>query len=175
MGRLLLNRYKQRKQASNNLTPEHCIEAARETAMHTRYCFLITTSGLEYPSVRLVEPIVDEDDLDFFIGTSPQSRKVKEIEAVPAVTLAFGNEAENANLIVHGRATVSHEPALKRQHWKSNWRLFFPGGPEGDDYCVISVRADTMELLSFRRNVIPEPFGLRPVVLEREGEAWRIR
>ena len=52
--------------------------------------------------------------------------------------------------------------------------MFFPHGPGGEDYCVVAVRAEKMELLSFSRNVIPEFFGLRPVSLERKGAGWRM-
>ena len=175
VSRLLLNRYKQRKQSQSTLTVEHCLEAARLTAEHTRYCFMITHSGQAHPSARLVEPIFDEEDFACYIGTHPQSRKVQEIGSQPSVTLAFGNQAENANLVVYGTAVVSHDLTERRQYWKGNWRMFFPTGPEGDDYCVVKVRAERMEVLSFRHNVIPEPFGLRPMILDREGDRWHIR
>lgn len=174
-GRVLLNYYKRRKQVSSDLTLEHCLEAARITVAHTRYCFLVTATEQGCPSARLVEPMVDLDDFTFFIGTHPQSRKVQEMRACSSVTLAFGNEAENANLVVYGKAVVSDEPSLKRRYWKDNWRLFFPAGPDSDDYCVVEVRAERMEVLSFRHNVIPEPFGLRPVVLERIEDNWYIQ
>ncbi len=175
VGRVLLNYYKRRKRASNDLTPEHCLEAARTTAAHTRYCFLVTAVAQKYPSARLVEPILDLDNFTFYIGTHPQSRKVEEIAGCPLVTLAFGNESENANLIIYGKAAVIEESSMKRRYWKNNWRLFFSEGPDSDDYCVIKVVAEKMEVLSFRRNVIPEPFGLCPVVLEKTPQGWAIQ
>ena len=146
---------------------------AQTTAERTPYCFLVTASPSPWPTARWVEPIV-EDDFHFYLGTHPESRKVAEITSNPAVTLAFGNEREHANLVVYGTAMVHHELSIRQRYWKNAWRMFFPQGPEGDDYCVIKVQTEKIELLSFSRNVIPEPFGLRPVVLEREGQGWKM-
>lgn len=175
LGRALLSLFKRRKQASSDLSLENCLAAARITASRTKYCFLVTMGEHGGPSARLVEPICDLNEFSFFIGTNPALRKIKEISACPRVTLAFGNSAEKANLIIYGTATISTEPQIKRRYWKGTWRLFFPDGPNGSDYAVVNVHAEQMELLSFRRNVIPEPFGLRPVLLRRTSQGWTIQ
>ncbi len=169
---VVLNAYKRRKRATADLSLKHCLRVARLTASRTKYAFLVTTAKDGAPSARLVQPIFGANDLEFFIGTHPQSRKVTEIIAHPAVTLAFNKANEDASLVVYGTATIHHEADLKAAYWKSAWRLFFPEGPQSDAYAVIRVRAERMELLSFQRNVIPEPFGLRPVVLVRGEEGW---
>ena len=169
---VVLNAYKRKKRANADLSLDHCLRVARRIGSRTKYAYLITTAPGSAPSARLVQPIVEADDFEFFIGTDPKSRKVAEIAAHPAVTLAFNQSDEDASLVVYGTATVHHEPAVKEEYWKSTWRLFFPEGPLGDAYAVIRVRAERMELLSFQRNVIPEPFGLRPVVLVSSEEGW---
>ena len=172
--RALLSFYKKRKQAASDLSLSNCLEAARTTAANTKYCFLITAGQQGWANARLVEPICDLHEFVFFVGTNPALRKIKEIAANQKVTLAFGNARENANLIVYGSATVSTEPDIKQRYWKGTWRMFFPDGPNNDDYAVIRVEAEKMELLSFRRNVIPEPFGLRPIVLRKANGTWSI-
>ena len=172
--RALLSFYKKRKQATSDLSLNNCLDAARATAANTKYCFLITAGLNGWANARLVEPICDLHNFVFFVGTNPAFRKIKEISANPKVTLAFGNARENANLIIYGSATVSAEPAIKQRYWKGAWRMFFPNGPNGNDYAVIRVEVEKMELLSFRRNVIPEPFGLRPIVLRKVNETWSI-
>lgn len=171
----LLRFYKRHKQASADLSLENCLRTVRATIRHTRYCFLISTGENSWSSARFMEPVFDLKTLVFFIGTHPKSRKVREIETNPKVTLAFGNIAQRANLIVYGTATVRSEPETKRRYWKGVWRLFFPNGPNGNDYAVIEVRAERMELMNFRYNVIAEPFGLRPVTLVRVGQEWAIQ
>jgi general stress protein 26 len=172
---VLLGFYRRRKQSSADLGLENCLKAARATIGHTRYCFLISEGVNGWSSARFVEPIPDLSEFAFFIGTNPELRKIKEIETNPKVTLAFGSIAERANLIVYGTATISTEAEMKRRYWKGVWRLFFPRGPNSNDYAVIQVRAEKMELMNFRRNVIGEPFGLRPVVLQRVEQKWAIQ
>lgn len=104
ISRLMLGFYKHRKQTSSDIGLENCLAAARTTAKRTKYCLLVTRSVGRWPSARLVEPISDVDELSFFIGTNPSSRKIREIDHCPQVTLAFGNESENANLIIYGTA-----------------------------------------------------------------------
>jgi general stress protein 26 len=173
LGRVLLGVYKRRKQAQSDLSLSNCLNAARTTASKTKYCFLIT-HGEKWPTARLVEPICDLERWIFFIGTNPSLRKIKEISQDARVTLAFGNAAENANLVVYGTAKVRTDLPTRCGRWKGTWRLFFPDGPRGDDYVVIEICAEQMEVVSFRRNVIPEPFGLRPVLLQRMDADWGI-
>ena len=106
---------------------------------------------------------MDLDNWFFWVGTNPSLRKVNEVKSNAQVTLAFGNEKANSNVIVQGRAILESNPALARKHWKAYWRLFFPDGPESDDFILIKVEAESIEVLDFSRNVVPEPFGLKPV------------
>lgn len=174
-GRFLLRTYKHRKQRVCDTSTSHCLAVARETLCRTRYCFLISQGSSGWASARLVEPITDPDSFVLWIGTNPTLRKISEITSNPKVTLAFGNTSENANVVVYGTASIEGDAALRRKYWKGQWRLFFPNGPLSDDYVLIRVEALLIELMSFRRNVIPEPFGLRPVVLEKRKGQWHVQ
>ncbi len=142
---------------------------------HSKYCFLITNSEAGCPNARLVQPIPSPDDFVVWIGTHPKLRKIREIKANPNVTLAFGDMRKDANLILHGEANIRTESDLKHQYWKGAWRLFFPDGPKSDDYVLICIKSYRIELMNFHRNIVPEPFGLRPVVLIKKDNQWVIR
>lgn len=172
LNRWLLATYKRRKQASSRLHTDNALAAARAIVRKTKYAFLITASTSHWPSARLVEPLVDRQSFDIHIGSHPGSRKNAEIERHPHVTIAFGSDALQANLVVYGIARIVDDPASRRRYWKGVWRLFFPDGSQGSDYSVIAIEAVRMEVLSFSGNVIPEPFGLTPLVLERRGSDW---
>ena len=174
LARRFLDAYKSRKQRSAVLTREHALAVVRAMLKRTKYCFFITHSPEGWCSARLVEPIVDEGEaFVLWFGTNPSLRKVREIEADPRVTIAVEDEGANANLILYGTARVERDLSVRRKRWVGSWRLFFPQGPAGDDYVVIRFEAERIELMSFRRNVIPEPFGLRPLVLVRR-ERWEV-
>ncbi len=172
--RRVLDAYKRRKQRSAVVTPDHALAVARAMLERTKYCFLITRSSDGSCSARLVEPIVDKHDpFVLWFGTNPTLRKVREIEADPRVTIAVEDERERANLVLYGTAHIERDVNVRRKRWVGLWRLFFPQGPTGDDYVVIRFEAERMEVMSFRRNIVAEPFGLRPLVLVRRG-AWEV-
>ena len=171
----ILDLYKWRKRHTTDLTVTNCLNAIRTTVRNTPYCFFISHGQGEWASTRLVEPIADLDLFVFWIGTNPRLRKVAEIKTNPKVTLAFGNSRENANVIVYGNAVVVTDVALRQKYWKPRWRLFFPEGPRSAEYVLIRVEAQRLEVMSFRRNVIAEPFGLRPMVLLNTEGQWLVQ
>ena len=169
----LLDRYKQRKQQNVQVDVAHCLSIATELIRKSSYGFLISHGQTEWPSTRLVQPIVDED-FTLWIGTSPALRKVAEVRENAHVTFAIQDDKTQANLILQGMATIEEDLGLRRKYWKGEWRLFFPGGPKSDDYILIRIEVQRMELMSFARNVVPEPFGLRPVKLARVDSSWQV-
>lgn len=181
----LLSKYKQFKLNRIDLSPENSQTAIRALLKKARYLFVITQSSNETQSLlptsltgsnaRYIQPIVEWEGEIFRIwtGTSASSRKVREIENNPGVTLAVGNESAGANLIIHGYASLHDDIDLKLRYWEPEWRLFFPGGPRDKDYIVICVEPQRLELMDLKRNVTPEPFGLKPLQLVRNDSGWQ--
>lgn len=64
------------------------------------------------------------------------------------------------------------ENAMRQKYWKSMWSLFFPDGPISNDTILICVKPVKLELMDFKRNIIPEPFGLKPLSLEQRENRW---
>jgi len=167
--------YKARKQRRADLSLEHALGVIRAMLRRTKYCFLITNSSGSWPSARLVQPIVDEaDEFVLYFGTDPELRKVREIEADPHVTVAVEDERENANLVLYGTASLERDLDTRCRRWIGSWRMFFPGGPRGDGYVVIRFEARRVELMNFSRNVVAEPFGLRPLALVHGVGGWAL-
>lgn len=171
----LLDTYKRSKQQSADTGLQNCIATTRHMLSKTEYCFLITHSATEWSSARLVQPIPDINTFTIWIGTCPRLRKVREIKNNNKVTLAFESTKENANLILYGEAFIEENLAIRKRYWKDEWRLFFPGGPISDDYIVLRVEPVKIELMSFSRNVVQEPFGLSPAVLIKRNGVWNMQ
>lgn len=171
LARRALDSYKAWKQRHADLSLDHALDVVRAMLKRAKYCFLITNSGGLWPSARLVQPIVDgTDEFVLYFGTGPKLRKAREIEANPHVTVAIEDERENANLILYGTASLEHDLETRRRRWIGTWRMFFPGGPRSDGYVVIRFTAERVELMNFSRNVVAEPFGLRPLALVRTAD-----
>ena len=174
LGKFFLNRYKSRVQTKSNISLEHCLEVAREMINKSKYCFLITNGEGNWPSARMVQHIVELDTFEIWLGTNPSLRKIKEIKENPYVTIAFGQESANANLIIYGKASIENGIREKFKHWIGSWLLFFPGGPRGKDFVSIRVESMEMEIMSFKRFIVTEPFGLKPIKLKNNNGVWEI-
>ena len=175
IGRRILEYYKRSKQKSFNPSLNHCLNIARSMLKKSKYCFLITNSDRQWPSARMVQPIIDFDTFIIWFGTNPTLRKIKEIEKNPYVTLAFGDDREDANLIIYGKATILRDVQERRKHWIDSWLLFFPSGPRGDDFVSIRIEPSEMELMNFKRSIVPEPFGLKPIKIIKHTDSWKIQ
>jgi general stress protein 26 len=172
--RTFFDAYKAYKQRRAVLTRDHALSVARQMVEHATYCFLITHGQDGWPSARLVQPIADAaDPFTLWIGTNPALRKVREIDATPKATVAIEDTRQGANLVLYGMARPVDDPDACSTYWQDAWRMFFPDGPSSDGFVLLRFEAARMELMSFGRNVVAEPFGLRPLRLVREGD-WRL-
>jgi len=81
----------------------------------------------------------------------------------------------NANIIIYGKAQIVKDLGERRKHWIGSWLLFFPNGPKGDDFVSIRVEPMEMELMNFKRNIVPEPFGLKPVKIINNNDNWMVQ
>ncbi len=128
-------------------------------------------------STRLVEPIFTKEDegsegFTVWISVRPDSRKIDELWSNPKVTLAFEDARQDANLVIYGKAFVENHIDIKKKYWKRVWKMFFPDGSESDDYVLIRIEPLRMEILNFKQNITPEPFGLKAAVLVNQGGQW---
>lgn len=169
-----LKLYKQRVQKKFNPSLDYSLKTIREMLKKSKYCFLISNSEGNWPSARMVQPIIELDSFVIWIGTNPNLRKVKEIQKNPFVTITFGKENEDANLIIHGKATIENDKRTKVKHWIGSWLLFFSNGPSGEDFVSIRVEPLEMELMNFKKYLVPEPFGLKPIKLKINNGEWEI-
>lgn len=108
-------------------------------------------------------------DAGVWIGTSPRSRKVREVRQRPAVTYAVEDRAAFAYTAVRGRAELIEDIDLRRARWEPGLRAFFPGGPDGDDFVLLHVVPSTVEVMSFAHGVHPDPYGLRAAAVDVAG------
>lgn len=170
----IMDLYRRKKLRLADASVEHCLTVCRHMLQSGRYCLFASQSEDGHISARLVEPVCDLETLTVWIGTNPTLRKVRELRKQPRVTLAFQSESEQANLILYGTIKVDPAPELRRKCWKEEWFLFFPDGPDGDDFVILTFEPHRIEILSFEKNVVVEPFGLRPVTLVKESGSWLV-
>ncbi|MCA6092166.1 pyridoxamine 5'-phosphate oxidase family protein [Streptomyces sp. SCA3-4] len=151
---------------------EALFAAALRLVREHPYGFLTTYDGLR-PHTRLVEHLGVGEDGSLHIGTSPRSRKAADVARQPRVTYAVEDRGAAAYVVLEAEAHVEDGLQERLAYWKDDFRAFFPAGPEGDDYVVLRLRPDRIELMDFTHEVHPAPFGLVPAVIERDADGWR--
>lgn len=92
------------------------------------------------PWVRYVTPMADEN-LNIWMATFAQSRKVGQIAKNPEVHLTVGvttMETAESYLQVQGRAEILNDDATKKAVWNDHLKGIF-SGPDDPNYCVCKI------------------------------------
>jgi general stress protein 26 len=150
------------------------LELTRSVMEKATFCFLITTAGSGALSARLMQPFAPESDLAVCFGASESSRKVGELQHDSRATLAYQLPAEGAYVTLQGEAGLDTDAAARERYWRESFSAFWPEGPDGSDYAVLRFQPERIELMHLDDGVAPEPRGLRPAVLVRAGDVWRL-
>ncbi len=148
------------------------IALATELLRTNPYGFLVT-DGTGGPHARLVQHLAVEDDLTIWVGTSPRSRKAQEIGSGGRAAFAVEDRSAFAYVSLTGPARVVADEDERAARWVAGLETFFPEGPQGDDFVLIALRPERVELMDFAAGVHPDPYGLVPAVLVRDGTGWR--
>jgi general stress protein 26 len=154
------------------ITAELVLETAKSSIRSAEYCILITLGEKGEANARLVQPFEPEPDMTIYVGTWSKSRKVREIQKDNRVTLAFHDKEGTAYVTLLGSAQIENDTNMKRKYWREEWIGFIPQGPDGDDYVLVKFIPFRIELMSFSRGVLPQPYGLKPAVVVRSEDLW---
>ncbi len=153
------------------MTSQELLTVTREILERVEYGFIITPSS-DGPDARLVKHLEIADDFTIWIGTSAYSRKARQIGAGVAASYAVESKPDFAYVTLKGQAVVVSDVGERTAHWRDGLATFFPGGPVSDEFTLIRLVPRRIELMSFGAKVYPDPVGLVPAALERDGDGW---
>ncbi|MEU8900610.1 pyridoxamine 5'-phosphate oxidase family protein [Nocardia sp. NPDC048505] len=139
---------------------------ATEIVRASKYGFLTTTAA-GVPHTRLVQTMQVDADGTIWIGTSPESRKAREIAAQPEVSYAVEDRATLAYTCLYATAEIIDDTVESNAKWQPGYEVFFPGGPDGGDFVLLRLRPHAAEVMDFTRQIHPAPYGLVPARAER--------
>ena len=151
------------------------LDVAQQTITAAGYASLITVDESGNPSSRAVAAFPPDADFSrIVIGTHPDSRKTLHVRSDPRVVVSYVDNANRGYVTVIGNARIEDDSEERKSYWVDRFSVFFPGGPESDEYQLMFVVPERLELRSFGLKVAEEPTHWSPVILER-GEAgeWR--
>ena len=151
------------------------LAAARQTIAAVPICWLATRSlegGTNARAVNTNAGAPGSDEWTRRILVRRSSRKVAEIRAAPAVTLAFQHPSGERYIALGGRATIVEDIAEMRTMWPNELDAQFPPGFADANMIVIRVDVDRIEV--HVRGLTAEPFGAGRTLLERQATgSWR--
>jgi general stress protein 26 len=153
----------------------HFVEGAAKVAARVRSCWLITESkegGCTARPMGRIQPAKDDDRWMIRFVTNRQSQKAREIHRSRRVELIFQDDAEDAFVVLAGNASVLTDPSAIQRLWKDAYDAYFPSADERANGTFIEIEVQRMRL--WIRGITPEPFGVHPVVLERDAKGhWK--
>jgi general stress protein 26 len=123
------------------------------------------------PMGRILSPQSDDPwTIRFVIDL--RSRKAAELRRCRNVTLVFQKEDEEAYLSLTGAARLVETRRDVQALWNEAYGRHFPTDDDRANAGFIEAKVTRMEL--WIRGLTPEPFGVRPTVVERAADdVWR--
>jgi general stress protein 26 len=131
------------------------LAAARELMTRARYCALITIGEDGQPQARTIDPSSPDARMAVLFVTNPATRKVKQMERDPRVTLYYFDEKSPGYVTVIGTARAIDDPSAKQQRWLEKWTPFYPTGANGAVLYEVTPR--TIEVVDVKRGVVGDP------------------
>ena len=109
---------------------------------------LITVDANGKPQARTMSVFPIEDNMVIWLGTSPRSRKVKQIKNNPNVMVYYYDTKGHSYVSIAGQARLVNDPEKKTHYWKKSWTRYYPD-PE-KDYILIEVTPERLEICSYK-------------------------
>lgn len=151
--------YTQQKQQINVIERDSIIVAANEIIKSSRYCALITLNKKGLPHVRTMDPFPPENNFVIWFGTNKKSRKVTEVRDNPNVTIYYAEPSGNGYVTIAGIAQIIDDKKITEERWKKEWKAFYPD--KKNTYVLIKVIPMTMDVLSYKHDIIGNPYTWR--------------
>ncbi|MBN2371421.1 MAG: pyridoxamine 5'-phosphate oxidase family protein [Vicinamibacteria bacterium] len=147
------------------------IAAARELIGTLKYCALITVDAAGQPQSRTMNPFPPEEDMSVWMATTKLSRKFREIERNPRVTLYYANHAEATGYVsLNGKAVLvdDMQEILKRK--RGYWDNAFPGLK---NVVLIKVIPERLEIVYYKHGLNSDSITFRAPSIDLTAGAAR--
>ncbi len=142
------------------------LAAAREVMAAAGICTLITLDSTGHPQARVMDPFPPDDDFIVWMGTNRSTRKVTQIGADPRVTLSCFDSKGIAYVTLLGRAEVVDALDERARRFKPGWKDFYDDEHRGEDFVLIRLVPERLEMISIAHGIASAPKGWKPLSLD---------
>lgn len=119
-----------------------------------------------------------EFDGDLWFFTSVQQELVEELEADPAVNVAYADDGKGLWVSMMGQARVTRDGAKMKELYNAAVKAYFPGGLEDPDLRLIKVEVDQAEYWEAPHSKAARLFSLAKAAAtgtrDRQGEHGKV-
>ena len=127
-------------------------EIAKELIIASKNCALITVDSLGIAHARTMDPFLPEEDFTIWMATNPKSKKVKEIQNNPKVTLYYFDKTDPGYVTIQGNATLVNTKEAKEKFWKEEWKNFYKD--RNTNYLLIKVIPSKINVISEKNSIL---------------------
>jgi general stress protein 26 len=71
-----------------------------------------------------------------WLGTNTASQKVRQIRKDSRLCLYYADTTAFEGLALHGTATETLDPLIRKTIWTDAWEMYYPGGLDGGDFTL---------------------------------------
>ena len=114
----------------------------------------ITVDEHGKPHARAMAAFPLEENFVVYLGTNPNSRKVKQIRQNPNVIVYYYDTKGMSYVSLIGKARLVDDPEKKAHYWIEGWNRWYPDREK--DYILIEVTPERLEMFSFQYQVMGE-------------------
>jgi general stress protein 26 len=114
-----------------------------------------------------MDPFLPEDDWSIWMGTNRESRKVRDIEQDPRVTLYYYSPEHAGYVAVYGTARLVDEEEERLTRWKEEWAGFYTDREA--QYLLIQVVPERLEVINYSRGIGGDSETWEPPTVEFPG------
>jgi general stress protein 26 len=138
-----------------------------------RVCWLVTDTHASGPAIRPMSQLPHSDEsLCVNFVADRRSRKAEEIWNHGNVQLLYSHDGAPSYVVLSGEALVHTSAEEVNSRWSRGFDAYFPTPEDRAHAAFIEVQPRTLKL--WIRGLSPEPFGLRPALLSRDGHlGWK--
>jgi general stress protein 26 len=145
---------------------EAILAAAKSIIKTARYATLTTLDESGGPAARIVDPFPPEQELTIWVATNSRTRKAAQLARDGRVTLTYFDRAAEHYVTIAGTATLVRDLAARAARWKDEWKAFYENTYRGDDYLLIRIEPQRVEVVAPSLGFNNDPNTWRPVTLE---------
>jgi len=145
------------------ISRDSLLTIARAIIDSDRACTFITVDESGNPQARIMSVFQPEENMVIWLGTSTNSRKVKQIKNNPNVMVFYFDTKGRSYVSIAGQARIVNDPGKKAHYWRKGWTRYYPD-PE-KDYILIEVTPERMEICSYKYKLFWDSDG-QPAFIE---------